>query len=484
MRYIKSAVLGLLLTVFAHCICYGKATFKPSVIEAAKRSVVAVDRCAALTAYTAPQELHSNGVVIDKEVGYILTSGLAVGPVIVADYTIGFFNGIEAPAKLIYYDTWADFAVLQIDPSVFPQEVQAVKLSNKDPLLGQAVFTIAKGKNKQAIYYPGSVDDTNYSLRWTMPQHFIRVSVPSRSSATGSLIFNKAGEGIALNCAGSDTTDVGLHLSYVHHALSALKQKKQPVRKHIGVLLTTYALDEAVCYDHLPEASRKAYCTKFPNAKNKILQVEGILKGTPADHRLLPGDLIWVINGQLVGPNLVDFDRAMDKAPKDQLLLTIFRHGAFHEVAIPFYSLHNHRVTKIVQFGGTTFFETDDLCSVLGGVPPKTLVACIAAPDAIFRVECLQRDYFNILGMQFLAINGQPVQTLDALIALIPQLVHQKYFTVEYIQHVSFYRELFVSLAHNRCKVNVAYDPNLAPPKVWEWGPIHLEWKGQAIVLQ
>lgn len=405
MRYIKSAVLGLLLTVFAHCICYGKATFKPSIIETAKQSVVAVDACAALTAYTAPQELHSNGVVIDKEVGYILTSGIAVGPVIVADYAISFFNGVEAPAKLIYYDTWADFAVLQIDPSVFPKEVQAVKLSNQDPLLGQAVFTIAKEKNKQAIDYAGSIDDTNYSLHWTMPQHFIRVSIPSKSGAVGSLIFNKAGEGIALNCAGSDTTDIGLHLSYVHHALSALKQKKQPVRKHIGVLLTTYALDDAVRYDHLSEASRKAYCTKFPNAKNKMLQVESILKDTPANHKLLPGDLIWALNGQLVGPNLVDFDRAMNESTKDQLLLTIFRNGAFHKVAIPFYNLNNHRVTKMVQFGGTTFFETDDLCSTLAGVPPKTLVACIAAPNTIFKCG-LSRDHFNILGMQFLAING------------------------------------------------------------------------------
>ncbi|MGI2262164.1 trypsin-like peptidase domain-containing protein [Candidatus Cardinium hertigii] len=481
MRYIKSVLLGMFLSV--HFICYGKAKFKPSVIENAKRSVVSVDTRAALTAYTPPGESYGNGVVIDKAAGYILTSGFTVGPVIVADYTIGFFNGIEALAKLIYYDTWADFALLQIDPSLFPKEVQAVNLSNKNPLLGQSVFTIAKEKNKKAIDYPGSIDDTNYSIEWTMPQHFIRVSIPSKSRAQGSLIFNEAGEGIALNCAGSDTMDIGLHLNYVHHALAALKAKKLPVRKHIGALLTTYSLDDAVRYDHLSAASQKTYCTKFPNAKNKILQVDSTLKGTPADPRLLPGDLIWALNGQLVGPHLVDFDKAVNNSSKDQLLLTIFRNGSFHEVAIPCYDLNSHRIAKMVQFGGITFFETDDMCSTLAGLPPKTLVACIAEPNTIFKVPAFRNDRFKILAMRLLAVNGQPIQSLDALIELIPQLVHQKYFTVEYINYIPLGHGMWRKFVHNRYKDNVEYDPNLAPPKVWAWDPIHLEWKGQEIVL-
>ncbi|MGI2299705.1 trypsin-like peptidase domain-containing protein [Candidatus Cardinium hertigii] len=483
MRYIKSVVLGVFLTVSAHFICHGKYKFKPSVIENAKRSVVSVDTRAALTAYTTPGEAYGNGVVIDKEAGYILTSGFTVGPVVVADYTVGFFNGIEAPAKLIYYDTWADFALLQIDPSLFPKEVQAVKLSSKNPLLGQSIFTIAKEKNKKAIDYSGSIDDTNYSIVWTMPQHFIRVSIPSKSRASGSLIFNEDGEGIALNCAGSDTMDIGLHLSYVHHALSDLKAKKLPVRKHIGALLTTYSLDDAVRYDHLSAASQKTYCTKFPNAKNKILQVNSILKSTPADHRLLPGDLIWALNGQLVGPNLVDFDRALDKSSKDQLLLTIFRNGSFHEVSIPCYDLNSHRVTKMVQFGGITFFETDDMCSTLAGLPPKTLGACIAEPNTIFKAPAFHYDHFKVLAMRLLAMNGQPIQKLDALIELIPQLVHQKYFTIEYINYIPLRHGMWDGFAHDRYKTNVEYDPNLAPPKVWTWHPIHLEWQSQEIVL-
>lgn len=364
------------------------------------------------------------------------------------------------------------------------KEIQAVELSSKHPLLGQSVFTVSKNKNKPAIVYTGSVDDTNYSVVWTMPQHFIRVSMPSKNCATGSLIFNEAGEGIALNCVGSETMNVGLHLNYIHHALLALKQKQLPVRKHIGALLTTYSLDDAVRYDHLSQVSQKEYLARFPNAKNKILQVNRILKGTPAAGKLFPGDLIWALNGQLVGPNLVDFDMALNKSVKDQLVLTIFRKGAFHDVTMPCYNLHNHRITKMVQFGGLSFFETDDFCSILAGVPPKTLVACIAEPNTIFKVPAWPRGHFKILAMQFLAMDGKPLQTLDELIALIPQLIHQKYFSVEYIDYLSLLgRGMFPSFAHDRYKENIEYDSNLAPPKVWVWDSTHLEWKSETIVL-
>ncbi len=66
---------------------------------------------------------------------------------------------------------------------------------------------------------------------------------------------------------------------------------------------------------------------------------------------------------------------------------------------------------------------------------------------------------------------------------MIPQLVHQKYFTIEYINYIPLRHGMWDGFAHDRYKTNVEYDPNLAPPKVWTWHPIHLEWQSQEIVL-
>lgn len=121
MRYpnVLSAILGCFLAIFSHFTCYSNK-FKPNVIENAKRSVATVGKRPTLTAYTVPQESYANGVVIDKRAGYILTSGTTVGPVIVADYTVDFFNGVEAKAKVVYYDPWLDYGFLKVSPAAIP----------------------------------------------------------------------------------------------------------------------------------------------------------------------------------------------------------------------------------------------------------------------------------------------------------------------------------------------------------------------------
>lgn len=478
MGYINflSTILAFLLTILSDFVCYGKSKFDLNVLEQAKKSVVSVDRKIAVTAYTLPYNFDGNGVVIDKQSGYILTSSIVVGPVMIGTYTVGFFNGTEAEAKVMYYDPWLDYAILKVDPLVIPKQIREIKLSNTPSVVGQSIFTIASKKNQKPTVHFGTIADTNANITWTMPQHFICVSTTTKTAAVGSLIFNKLGEGIALNCAGSDTINVGLHLNYIHYGLSALKQQKTPCRKHIGALLTTYTLDDAMCYDHLSPASQKEYIKQFPNAQNKILQVESVLDDTPATEKLLPGDLIWAINGRLIGPNLTDFDIAINKADKDYISLKIFRNGSFHDITISLYNLEDHRVTRIVQFGGAVFFETDDFSSKLGGVAPKTLACCIAQQNTIFKANLSTIDNLAILGIAMLAINGEPVHTLDALVNLIPTLIQQKYFTIEYINCIHKNHGQWVSYGHDRCKENVTYDTNLEPPKLWIWNGIESQW--------
>lgn len=221
---VLSGILCFLVT-FSHFVCYSKSNFNPNILKQAKQSVVSVDRRIAVTAYTFPYNFDGNGVVIDKQSGYILTSGVVVGPIMIGIYTVGFFNGEEAKAKVMYYDPWLDYAILKVDPLVIPKQVKEVKLSNTPSVVGQSVFTISK-KNKKSTIHFGIIADINAKITWTMPQHFILISTTNKTVAIGSLIFNEFGEAIALNCACSDTINVGLHLNYIHYGLYALKQKK------------------------------------------------------------------------------------------------------------------------------------------------------------------------------------------------------------------------------------------------------------------
>lgn len=203
-------------------------------------------------------------------------------------------------------------------------------------------------------------------------------------------------------------------------------------------MLESYSLDSAVKYDSLPAKWQKEYLKKFQKAKNTTLVVSSILKDSPAEGKLKVGDIIWAIDGKQIGPSLVDFDMEQNKSTRDHILLTICRRGFFQDITIPLYNLENHRITRMVQFGGTVFFETDDFSSRLGGVLPKTLTFCFAQPNTIFK-EIFHSSFekINVYTLELVAVNSQPIYRLDELITGIPIWIKQKYFTVDYINHAN-----------------------------------------------
>lgn len=131
-----------------------------------------------------------------------------------------------------------------------------------------------------------------------MPEHLISISMYTNDGGVGSLVFNEKGEGIALSCYASDTHKLGLHPTYLRYVLSFLREHKTPIRKHIGSLLESYSLDNAVKYDCFLSKWQKEYVKKFQKAKNNILVVSCILKGSPAEGKLKIGDIIWAIDGK------------------------------------------------------------------------------------------------------------------------------------------------------------------------------------------
>ncbi|CCM09873.1 protein of unknown function [Cardinium endosymbiont cEper1 of Encarsia pergandiella] len=185
-----------------------------------------------------------------------------------------------------------------------------------------------------------------------------------------------------------------------------------------------------------------------------------------------------------VGPSLVDFDMEQNKSTRDHILLTICRKGCFQDITIPLYNLEDHRVNRMVQFGGTVFFETDDFSSRLGGVLPKTLTFCFAQPNTIFK-EIFHSSFekIKVYTLKLVAVNGEPIYRLDELITGIPTWIKQKYFTVDYINHANepILEKSYLSVAQDRYKANVAYDTTLELPKIWIWNAVKLQWEEKLI---
>ena len=457
----------------------GKDPFNQKVIDKAKKAVVTIHGNASLTAYNNAGNWSGTGFLVNKRKGLVLTNAHVAGGAVIGTYYLFFHDGTRADAKVLYYDPWQDYAFLQVDPKAIPRDVTEIKFSAKDPVMNQPAFVIGNNEGKNFSIHTGNVSSI-YGIEGLMPQHSIILSLNTKGGSSGSPILNTKGEAIALNYAASATFGVGLHPSYLRYALRFIEQGKTPPRKHIGAIVDSYSLNECVKYRNFPQEKIKGYTKKFPSSLNYALQVRSTLQGSPAAGKLLPGDIIWAVNGKELGPNLVDLDMAMNTCEASSVCLTICRNGEWSDVEIALYSPEAHKIQRMVSFGGALFFEMDDSCSSRTGAPAKTLTFVNVQSSTSFNKLVHYEGPKFVLKVE--ALNESAVTSLDQLIEAIPQLVDEQYFTIDYLNYIPVNSFGYTSFAHKRYKADVAYDENAPAPKLFTLDRKNLVWKGTPIL--
>lgn len=447
--------------------------FAPKVIENAKKSVVTIQANSSFAAYETIGRWCGTGCIVDKKKGLILTNQHVIGTAVVGSYEVIFFNGIQKQAVPIYYDPWLDYGFLKVDPDAIPEEATSTRFSKANPMVDQPIFMIGNNEGFGFSLHTGVVAGL-YGVEGKMPQQSIKLSLNSKGGSSGSPIFNTKGEAIGLNYAGNQTFGFALHPEYMRYALASIRQGQCPMRKHIGILTQTASIGDLVQYNGLPAATQQQYIKNFPSGSNNAIQVSTVLHKSPAAGLIFPGDLIWAIDGRQIGPNLVHLDMAMNQTQKEQVVLTVFRNGLWHNVAVKLYNLEDHKISKMVHFGGVMFFEIDDYCSQLTGMAAKTLAAIIA-PNSIFsRVKV---DKIKIVGL-----NEQPVTNLEELMAVIPLLMAKKYFTIDYVSLSSFCGFNQVKhVAHDAFKANVEYSTTIPGPRLFLFHTTTKRWASKKL---
>jgi S1-C subfamily serine protease len=484
----RSALIGILLCLNTP-VSFSKDAFKTKVIEHTKRSVAIVKTNTSLKAYGfIITQKEGAGCIVDKIQGLILTNRHVVDPVAINTYNITFYNGEQAEAKLCYYDPWLDYAFLKVTPEDIPDDTTTMAFSNTTPAMNQPVFIIGNNEGKGFSVHTGNVSGVQEVIG-SMPQHSINVSMNTKGGSSGSPIVDNQGKAVALNYASDETFGIGLHATYIQYALSLIRQGKMPARKHIGVITSTYSLNDGIKYRNFPKEKIKTYVKQFPTALSNAIQVARVLQGTPADGKLLAGDILWAVDGQVIGPNLVTLDMAMNNAHASQVRLTICRNGEWLDVDIPLYNLEDYKVTRMVSFGGALFFETDDIFSEKVGLPAGTLTFSNALGSSTFAQVMHFKDNGGGMhfGLKLLAIDGVPVDNLDVLVQQIPRLIDKKYFTIDYVNLIPLnddLSELFRMRFSQRdtYQSDVEYDSSSPEPRLFVFDRNKMEWSAKRIL--
>lgn len=459
-----------------------------TIFEKAKKAIVTIDTRIAVSAYEDTSSWTGTGFINDKSNGYIITNSHVVGLGSIGTYFVTFYNGEQAEAKLIYYDIWQDYAVLKVANKDIPESATQISFANESPKLNQKVFVVGNTEAQGFSFHTGYLSDL-YNIDGMMPQGTYIINLNITGGASGSPVLNDKIEAIGVLYGGGKTYSLALHGDYVTRTLENLKNNKEPNRKHIGIISGLYSLNKAVRHNNFPKEEMDKYINKFPDSRNRVISVQAILAGSPAEKFLKAGDIIWAINNKELGGNLALLDKEMDNSSEAAVKLTIFRDGKKLDQKINLYDINNNKISKMINFGGATFFESDDYFSKKSGIPLKALsIASVQSGSSFSAIPTFfTKDYKNVYRLQIFEMKDLKLNNLDDLIKFMPNITKNKFITVRFKNYQPYYANFGyneIISSHDDMIADITLDSIDTKPYILKHNTISSDWDMENIKLQ
>jgi len=347
----------------------------PEKLKSFRSSVCSIDVRPTCSAYGMVLPWKGTGFVCDKKRGIICTNHHVVGQgAVVANYDVTFSNGQKLEARLLYADPWHDFAFLQIvHKDQIPEDTKELSQFGS-PVLGESLFMAGNNQVKAFSFQAGRVSSL-YENSYFMPEITFGFSMNAVGGSSGSPLVNKDLGVVGLQFGvGGMGSNFGIYASCIQNALVALQKGEIPKRRHIGAMIMPASLQAQINARHFPLELAQKYQKEFPESSFRILEVKGVLPGSPAEGILEVGDLVVSVDGKPVGPSLYLLERLMDEAPQDKVMIGVYRNGQKLEKTIPLYNLHDQVIRQMTLFGGGIFFEADDSMRWQFGLRPHEVM--------------------------------------------------------------------------------------------------------------
>lgn len=416
------------------------------------------------------------GFIVDKKNGFIVTNHHVVGNSVMANYEIKFSDGTVKKAKLLYHDPLHDFAFLKLSPHDLPKDSIQLPLIDDSPQYNDKIFAIGNTHGSEFSSYSGRIFDL-YSSHGTFAQQSIQFSGLTSAGASGSPVFNKKGDVIALLYGGNLTSGAALNISYVKTALSQLQKQKNPQRKNIGVIIQYQNFKEHDGYNLLPQNLQNEYNNIFPKAQNKVLIVYTKISNKLPSLKFKAGDVIWKVNDVLIGPQLQKFQEIIDLSTKE-IQLEIIRDDKIIKFDVPPYEINNHSNEDYIEFADTRFFTLGEEEEFITGENQPGVYISITKSSSPFG-SCIKNSLFSSgTIMKISELNGHKIQTLDDLEKIIPSLMKEEQFSIRYVDYMGQKsNDLSVKSVNQQERFVIAkYESKFDNPQRFKFNKNTLEW--------
>ena len=434
-------------------------------IQKLQEHVVSIKIRAPISAYSQEGAASGSGCIVDSS-GIVVTNAHVVGCDSVASYEVTLFDGREIEAKLLYVDPWLDIAFLKISNENLPP---ISKIQTKEVAVGDPVIVVGKNEGMNFSTQTGTIANP-YETVTPLPSQVFRISLNAQGGASGSPVFNSSGEMVGLVLASDMATSAFAYpVCYINDILEFIKSGKKPNRFGLGVILEYVSCDGLTRYYGMPKETSKSYREKFPQAFNRMLIVKQILRGSPADGKFEPGDVILRVNGNEIGPFIYLFDKAINDSQGD-VTVDIQRKNNKITIKIPPYNLFKNQIKRMVLFGGAVFYEADDHISRRTGVNGHPVFITNIRPGSSFFEKLPVLPQARATLVEVLKMGDFDIKNLDDLIKAIPSLVKRKDFYIEFRNYgveIGFGQALVFN--QNQQTQGVSYMRQDGLPEVYCW---------------
>lgn len=427
-----------------------------------------------------------SGFIVDKDRGIIATNKHVTGYMTVSTYMVKFSDGSSVEACQMPMATLADYAFLKVDPEKLPKNAIALEFA-KDPIaVNQTVYSMGNSARDEFSTFKGTVYSIYENLGPYGEQSF-NFSGLTVGGASGSPIFDDHGKVVGIVYGGKFTSGSGLPASYLIDALQSIKDGKKPQVWGVGVVAGYGVISNYEKAGLLPKEVVDQYNEKFPESHNKVAIVQGTVKGTPASEVLEVGDLIWKLDGELIGPNLYQFEKSVNHADGKEVRIEVYRDGQLIDVKLKPYALSSDPYKKFISFADVTWFGNNEYVKFMLGEKNPGVFIMGMGQTSPFKI-LLKNDHFYFPGFMnsrifsIKELNDKPIKSLEDLEKVIPELAKKQTFSMRYIDYSgSVGLGNFSSMDRQERMAIITYAGKFDSPKLYSFNDNTLEWDSKDI---
>ncbi len=360
------------------------------------------------------------GIVIDKVEGLVAVDRNTV-PVGLGEVDLTFFGSLEVPGKVVFLHPRQNVALLQYDASLLSgADFEALQLSDAQTALPAELTMV--GYRADGTFRRHEVDDLSHlTIGFGAPglPRFQQAAmdvygVPNVPPSLGGPLVDEKGDVHAV------------YMSFAYEEERKIRQREWAMPS--AVILEAmrmyrssepyHSLDVSLSYKPLALARQYGLpddwllrFNRLPAEKRRVLHIEQVVPGTDAEQKLASGDVILAIDQELVS----DLLSAEMLSQQEELVLTVLRSSTVVDVTLQPSKLDALGTQRIVSWAGATFEDpfSDIAFQKAVDFPGVYIADTEDGSPALW--DGLYRNRFVV------AIDGEPVEDLDDLLALVSQ---------------------------------------------------------------